>query len=294
MLITKKIRNIFIGVLFAPVSVFAQQGPLITVHNDEKPAYISPFDKPQQVNIMEKAATAVISAKAAPVTQENVVANIPTHNPVSAPTEPVIRKTTPDVKKTDGTRKAYRQYNKSRNRARAAQLKEAHSPEVVPPTALDVTKGSSVKQAASSVTAGTATVITAAAISNDRVSGGSQPRIPEETGSVVHTSGGSKKHTQTVASIDAEPKIADKMQQHALSADVAVMQQQAPTNIKVAQTLQSKKPLNIDNTMFGLSLLSQMLLAGMSLVLVIMGYAIKVMVFKKDPALTDPWFKPAK
>lgn len=293
MLIIKKIHNVVLGVLLAPCFASAQQGPLITVHNDEKPAYISPFDKPQASNNIEKVSSAVVPIKAAPAVQENSVVSTTTPSLTAAPTEVAARRNTTEVKKTEVARKTYRHYSRSRNRAKPTPYRELPTTDATPQNTREVVSKPAVSTAAVGVIAGTTTALTVAAITNGDVNESAHIERSERVVARAQSSAESLTQAPPSPLISSEQKPAEQMKTQATTSSVALTQQLTPVP-SVSQSLPNKAIAGSDSKLFGLSTFSQMLLAGMLLVLLIMGIVIKVMVFKKDPALTDPWFKPAK
>lgn len=256
----RKIR--FISTLLCLTAVYSTataQGPIITVHKDEKPPYVSPFDKPTQSE-SSQAARAGVQAK-------NAVAT----NIQPSPVEAKGSRYSAD----DGQEAEFKPKKKKRRRHSAIQDEEESTEERVVTTPIR------------------------------------EPRIEP-----IRQYGEPKEEVQAVAPIRPVPvenvPVARLVPKHieATTATQATVETPmiTPQSSAVARTPVEVKPVKptepviskkieaITNYDYGqwLTPMSKMLIGGMFFVILIMGYAIKVAVFKKDPAYTDPWFKPPK
>lgn len=286
--------------LLSTTAAAAQQAPLITVHKDDKPPYVSPFDKPNSPAPVEAAAPARTSPRAmpAPAGQAQQMATTATNTIDGAAEE--------SPKKYRGTaRQRYRQKMADMKRMReeeAAQLAatqgmagqpapvNTHTPAVTTPIATPTvqplpmasTHGPQQAQqypqpsptvAPSAAVVGTTAAVGAAILHNQpqAAATNSPLTVPADIGDM----------TAANSTISAPP----------VRAMVQVPTTAPP--VKNHQTVQSSK--DWFSTIQGwFTPMIQAVMAGVMVLIIILGYVIKKTFFKTDPAFTDPWFKPAK
>lgn len=284
--------------LVSATAAAAQQAPLITVHKDDKPPYVSPFDKPSSPPQTDAAAMPKGASRA---TQAQVALPAPTANTTS-----LDNGVEEAPKKYRGTaRQRYRQKMADLKRMReeeAAQLAAtqglagqpapgiAHTPAITTPIAaptvqpLPMASARPAQQAQQYATPGMVSAPGVAVAGAVAVAGGA---ISQNTAQAAPTNS-----PLTVPADIGDMTAANSNVVTPPAKTTAPPSTTMPPAPKVQPATPAVDWLSAVSAWF--TPMVQALMGGIAVLLLIVGYVIKKTLFKTDPAFTDPWFKPAK